>query len=179
MNAVTNRLKEIEPTEATRFVLPMLYKTDRTSNFFITKNFINCYIADANRPDLGNKIFLLYHYQLAVDFLKFERSLEFMSEFNTDYDYADDRLVMYVMDIPEAHTEDFQHFLKGEYSKFSEVFKTNILAFWGDKGKKENPLYPILYATTPEGDIDFEATNCAEGELWPKPVLTREIYMTQ
>lgn len=154
----------------------MFYSSDKTSSFFINKNFINCYIADESRPDLGNKVFLLYHYQLSVEFLKFERKIELMSDFNTDYDYADDRVVMYVLDVPKEHSDDFKHFLKGEYSKFSNELKANILKFWDAEGKEDSPLYPILYATDGNGDLKFDLTDCADGERWPRPVLTREIY---
>ena len=87
-------------TEATHFVLPMLYSKDRNDNFFITKNLQNCYIGDGNHPELGRKIFLLYDYQMTVDYVKFERKIELMSEFNTDYDYGDERQTMYVFDVP-------------------------------------------------------------------------------
>lgn len=177
MKTVTNRLKEIDFTEATRFVLPMLYGTDRNDKFFITKNFENCYIGDANRPELGKKIFLLYEYQMSVDYIKFERKIESIPEFNTDYDYADERQVMYVFDIPDEYNEDFKHFLNGEYSLFSENYKQLIVKFWEIKDK-ESLIYNALYANDVVTDkIKLVDKDTKDGEYWPKPVLTREIYM--
>lgn len=157
----------------------MLYSKDRNDSFFITKNFENCYIGDGNHPELGRKIFLLYNYQLTVEYVKFERKIELMSEFNTDYDYGDERQVMYVLDIPENHIEDFKHFLKGEYSQFSDELKTKILKFWDVKKEDYDKLfYGVLYANdAARNNILFNEIDSAEGEYWPKPVLTREIYM--
>jgi hypothetical protein len=132
----------------------MLYQKDRNDSFFITKNFENCYIGDANHPELGRKIFLLYNYQMTVEYVKFERKIELMSEFNIDYDYGDERQVMYVLDIPAQHQKDFELFLLGEYTQFSDELKEKILKFWDTKDDE------IL------------------GENWPKPVLSREIYMS-
>ena len=166
-------------TEATRFVLPMIYSKDRDDNFYITKNFVNCYIGDGNHPELGKKIFLLYNYQMTVEYIKFERKIELCPEFNTDYDYGDERQVMYVLDIPDEHVEDFKRFLKGEYSKFSDELKAKIVSFWGLKEKDEEEVfYGILYAndTAKENFLALKFDS-ADGEYWPKPVLNREIYM--
>jgi hypothetical protein len=154
----------------------MLGLIDRNASFFITKNFANCYIGDANHPELGKRIFLLYNYFMTVEYVKFERKLELMSEFSTDYDYADDQQVMYVFDIPEQYAKDFQLFLDGKYTEFSEDYKQTILRFW-DVKDKPSIYYSVLYAT----DIsdDGEIFHDLEGnESWPKPVLTEEIYMS-
>lgn len=165
-------------TDSARFVLPMLYNKDRSSNFFITKNFENCYIGDANFPNLGKKIFLLYTYQMNHDYIKFERKLELIPEFCEDYDYSSERQVMYVFDIPEEHVEDFKLFLEGKYSKFSDSLKEKITAFWGAK-RSDSVLYGAVYANdaakefAEKNDFDTE-----DGEFWRKPVLSREIYMS-
>jgi len=180
MTTVTRRLNEIPYlTDATRYVLPMLGTKDRNDNFFITKNFENCFIGDENHPELGKKIFLLYEYLMSADYVKFERKIELIPEFSTDYDYAGERQVMYVFDIPDEHKQDFQYFLKGEYTKFSDELKEKILRFWDMKKVKENIFYGSLYATDyiKEFQKDKDTSNFAEGEYWPKPVLTREIYM--
>jgi len=147
----------------------MLYSKDRNDNFFITKNFENCYIGDGNHPEIGRKIFLLYNYQMSVEYVKFERKMELMPAFSTDYDYGDERQVMYVLDVPEEHKSDFQLFINGEYTKFSDNLKLKILKFWDIKGT-ENSLYNVLYAGAVPKDSSPD-------EYWPKPVLSREIYM--
>jgi hypothetical protein len=164
-------------TETVRYVLPMLYSKDRNDSFFITKNFENCYIGDGNHPELGRKIFLLYNYQMSIEYVKFERKMELMSEFDTDYDYGDERQVMYVLNIPEEHTEDLQHFLKGEYSQFSDELKVKILKFWGIKNE-ETLFYGTLYANNAaKENLLVNSFDNAPDEYWPKPVLSREIYM--
>lgn len=164
-------------TEATRFVLPMLYSKDRDDNFFITKNFESCYIGDGNHPELGKKIFLLYNYQMTVEYVKFERKIEAMPGFNTDYDYGDERQVMFVFDIPDEHKNDFQLFLAGEYSQFSDSLKEKIVKFWDIKDE-ESVFYGIIYPNDAVKErSESESFDTALGEYWPKPVLSREIYM--
>ena len=165
MSKVANIIKGLDMTKATRLVLPMLYLKDRNDKFFITENFNNCYIGDGNHPELGSKIFLLYEYQMTIEYVKFERKMELASEFSTDTDYSDERQVMYVLNIPDEHAEDFKHFLKGEYTQFSPELKLKIFKFWCIKEDKDSSLYSILYAKD------------AEGEKWSKPDLAKEIYM--
>lgn len=179
-NTVAENLKKIELTEATRFVLPMLYTSDRRDSFFITPQFKNCYIGDVNHPEFKDKIFLLYSYKMTMTFVKFERSLELIPEYIADYDYADEHWVMYVFDVPEEHKEDFGLFLEGRYSEFSEVLKRKILNFWGQE--EGSIFHSILYKTDEvlrhweKEEVDYTLTS-TEGEFWPRPVLSNEKFM--
>jgi hypothetical protein len=155
----------------------MLYSKDRNDSFFITKNFENCYIGDGNHPEMGRKIYLLYNYQMSVEYVKFERKMELMPTFDTDYDYGDERQVMYLLDIPDEHNEDFKLFLEGKYSQFSEELKTKILKFWDIKDT-ESIFYGVLYANDAAKENSVtKAYDSSPDEYWPKPVLSREIYM--
>jgi hypothetical protein len=147
MNDVVVRTSEIDLTEATKFVLPMLYTKDRTDEFFITKNFENCYIGDRNKEELGQGIFLLYNYKVDVKFVKFERSLELIPEYQTDYDYSNENQVMFVYNIPEQFTDDFEHFKLGNFHLFSDEYKQQILKFWGIE-KTNSFFYKTLYPET-------------------------------
>lgn len=180
MNNVINNLKKLNLTEASRFVLPMLYTKDRNDSYFITPLFENCYIGDVGHPELENKIFLLYNYKMTVQFVKFERSLELLPEYKTDYDYADEHQVMYVFDVPEEHETDYQLFLEGRYSEFSDLLKQKILNFWGFD--EDSLFYSLLYKTDKilehwtSTETDYTLTS-AEGEYWAKPVLMQETFM--
>lgn len=180
MNTVVENLKKLDLTEASRFVLPMLYAEDRNDSNFITPLFENCYIGDVNHPELQNKIFLLYNYKMTNQFVKFERSLELLSNYNTDYDYAEKHQVMYVFDIPEEHKTDYQLFLEGKYSKLSELLKNKILKFWGFKegGLFHSLLYKTEKILNHWDNLGIDYTLVAsEDEYWPKPVLIKEIFM--
>lgn len=107
---------------------------------------------------------------MSVEYVKFERKMELMPTFTTDYDYSDERQVMYVLDIPDEHKNDFSLFVEGRYKEFSENLKLKILKFWDIKGT-DNALYNVLYA-----GIALKDSETSE-EYWPKPVLSREIYM--
>lgn len=107
---------------------------------------------------------------MSVEYVKFERKMELMPTFNTDYDYGDERQVMYVLDIPDEHKDDFLLFIEGKYSELSEILKKKILKFWDMKGV-DNIIYNVLYAAS------ATPVNSEKEEYWPKPVLSREIYM--
>jgi uncharacterized protein Usg len=179
-NTVAENLKKLELTEATRFVLPMLYTSDRNDSFFITPQFRNCYIGDVNHPEYQNKILLLYAYKMTISFVQFERALELIPEYKTDYDYADEHWVMYVFDVPEDHLGDFQLFLEGRYSEFSPVLKSKILNFWGQK--EGSTFHSVLYKTDEvlrhweRKEVDYTLT-AAKDEYWPKPVMNKEQFM--
>ena len=176
MDKVKTFIRELELTQATRFVLPMLYTKDRGDDFFITKNFKNCFIGDANHPELGNGIYMLYNYKLTLEYVKFERKLELVPEYSSDYDYSQDHQVMYIFTIPEEHIADFETFKSGNYTKFSESLKRKILAFWKVENEVEdNTLYDILYGIGSVEEDMKDAIN--EGEVWPKPLMHEEIYM--
>jgi hypothetical protein len=176
MDKVKTFIRELELTQAARFVLPMLYTKDRGDDFFITKNFKNCYIGDANHPELGNKIYLLYGYKLTVEYVKFECKLELIPEYETDYDYSDEARVMYVFNIPEEHSTDFLLFKSGDYTKFSEKLKQKILSFWKVDSEEDNGLRDILYGIGIVEEEFKEVVN--DGQVWPKPIMIEEIYMS-
>jgi hypothetical protein len=156
MDKVKTLIRELELTQTTRFVLPMLYTKDRGDDFFITKNFKNCYIGDANHPELGDNIYILYDY-------------------NSDYDYSDNRQVMHIFKIPEEHSTDFLLFKSGDYTKFSEKLKQKILLFWKVENQVENnTLRDILYGIGMVDDDMKEVVN--DGQVWPKPIMNEEIY---
>ena len=161
MSIVAKRLKEIDLTKATKFLLPMLYSKDRTDEFFITKFFENCYIGDNNREELGEGIFLLYNYTMDVNFIKFERGLELVPEYKTDYDYSEENQVMFVYKIPEGQENNFELFKEGSFHLFSEDYKKQILKFWGIE-KGDNPFSNMLYS---QDEVELESIN-----------LSKEIY---
>jgi hypothetical protein len=117
---------------------------------------------------------------MTVQFVQFERSLELISTFNTDYDYADEHQVMYVFDVPEEWTYDFTRFLEGKYSLFSDAYKKQVLKFWGFK--EGSLFHSILYKTDKvlkywlDQEIDYTKT-AREGEYWPQPVSIKETFM--
>jgi hypothetical protein len=175
MDKVKTLIRELELTQTTRFVLPMLYTKDRGDDFFITKNFKNCYIGDANHPELGDNIYILYDYKITLDYIKFERKLELVPEHDSDYDYSDNRQVMHIFKIPEEHSTDFLLFKSGDYTKFSEKLKQKILLFWKVENQVENnTLRDILYGIGMVDDDMKEVVN--DGQVWPKPIMNEEIY---
>lgn len=173
--------RKLNLTQASRFLLPMYYRMNYSDLFFFSESFVNCYIGDAHHKELGQNIFLLFNYQMTVDYVKFERKIELMSEFNTDYDYGDERQTMYVLNIPKEHLQDLARFNEGRYTKFNPLLKSKILRFWEHKSEMEMLLKDILYGkknTSLYWDkigTHYNSITC-EGESWPKPLLEKEIF---
>lgn len=181
MNRIDYNLRDLDLTQASRFILPMLYKEDQNDFFFITENFNNCFIGDAHHPEIGQGIFILYDYQMTINYVKFERKLELLSEFKTDYDYGDERQTMYVFNIPDAHLKDFSLFLEGRYTKISPSLKSKILKFWDMKSDMNHLIYSVLHGTNyiksywSHKNFDYKLIS-APGEYWAKPLLEKEIF---
>jgi hypothetical protein len=158
----------------------MLGTPDRKDSFFIVPGLHGCYVADINKPELTNKIFLVYDYEMTTRFVKFERSLELHPYYVRDYDYPEEKQVVFVFDVPEEFTKDYNLFKEGSYSQFSEEYKQQILRFWGIK-KENNIIHGVLYVTDFIKDYwagdDEDKKTFTEFEFWPKPVMLEETYM--
>jgi len=173
--------RELNLTQASRFLLPMYFKKEYNGLWFFNETFENCYIGDRTHPELGRKIFLLYNYQMSVEYVKFERKIELMSEFRTDYDYGDERQVMYVLEIPEKHLNDVAIFIEGKYSKLSPLLISKILKFWDNKPEMKLMLKNILNGDNYNSKYwekiksHYNSTS-VDGEYWPRPLMEKEIF---
>jgi len=180
MNTVTSILHNLNLNESARFILPMLGSKDRKDSFFIIPEFHGCYIADSHKPELQNKIILVYDYKMSLSFIKFERALELHPYYEKDYDYAEEQQVAFVFEVPEEYQNDYELFKEGQYSQFSDEYKQQILDFWGLKGTN-NIFYGLLNVTDYIKDYwgaDEEAKKTfAEFEFWPKPVILNETFV--
>lgn len=179
MNEIIEKLKKIKKTEATRFILPMLGNKHKKDIFFVNKHFLNCYTGDSSKPEYEGKIFLHYQYEPGINYITFEKQLELIPQHITDYDYDDIGSVMHVFDIPERWQLEYEHYLKGHYSKFSNDYKAQILSFWGLA--TDNVLFSLLYKTDKVKEYWKKLKRdpkefSAESEYWYKPDMSVEIY---
>jgi len=174
-------------TQASTFIIPMLSKSREKNDpfgpnsptFFQRPSFINCYIGDVNFPEFDNKILLHYSFDNDISYMVFERELELLPTFITDYDY--DGSTVYVFDVPEKFKKDFEAFQEGKYSEFSYNYKTKMLDFW-EFNYPDNLIHSLLYKTDLiktylTKELKVNATEiAAEGEFWYKPIYKKEIF---
>lgn len=130
------------------FILPMI---DINSNY---RHLINSYLGDSKYPtDNFNKILveLKYKDNTILNNIHLENNYE-----------TEDGTYIYVFNIPEKYNEDYQLFLKGKYSLFSEKYKKKILSFVIKKPIQTSYVYKILYKTS---DLKFELEESIGQEL--------------
>ena len=100
---------------------------------------MNCFISTGT----GNYcIALLFRWSGDPLFLKFETELSKKKSFIRMYDPSTNT-VMFVFDIEPKYAQDYNSFIKGDYSKLSNTYKRQILDFHGTG--KHSEIGQILY----------------------------------
>jgi len=149
-------------TYSTRFLSPMLpSEVLRSRRRF---GLINLYVGDL-RHDIQheNAIYALYKPRFTIQFDKFISKLKKHPRFQELYgikrfnaeiiqDVTDH--LMIVFSVSGRHMEDYKKFLKGDYSKFSLVYKHRLKAHWEKELK----------------------VNLDNSELMAKPNMEKEIF---
>lgn len=171
--------------DATRFILPMLYHIDISKNrlfrynddFFITNNFINCFIGDYSKTEYkAYTILLAYEIEKSFEFEQLEDNMSRHPLYLDDYiirgSYGS-LTVVYVFKVPLEYYVDFNLIKGGWYSKISNRMKNQILDFWRLKG--DNLIHSILYTTEMIlnymkglNELDNLKQNSNLGECWYK-----------
>jgi len=110
-------------TKSSMFIMPML--GGHRELFFWNKLFVNCFIATEKDEDC---IALLYRWSSDPLYVKFEKALSKFRTFKRRYD-PNSNYVMFVFDIPKKHVRNYKKFIKGQYSRFSQNYKLDVLDF--------------------------------------------------
>lgn len=184
----------------TLFLLPMLYHIDidpklkitrYTYDKFVNKFFINAYIDDLVANDtmtvfdskmslVGKQSILLYcayNIEVSDDFIGMENVL--MAHPLYRGDYSRNSVAIFVFEIPSKYKDDYISFTKGEYSRFTDPYKDEILNFWA--AQPPNSLfYSILFKT----DYIFNSNiakkigiNEQSSEYYPHPIAANEVLI--
>lgn len=144
--------------------------------------FIGAYLGDVNKPDLKYKMGIYFLFKPEdmssfEDFLYEEREERGM-QIVEDYDYEGGYVVLIYL-LEDRYSEDYEKFLKGEYSKFSNRFKNTFpktLIAVGDDGY-ERPEISTQYrvfnkdASLKEYLEEKFDVDIGDMELWSKPNL--------
>ena len=105
------------------FLLPMF---GGTRNLFMWNQlFMNCFL---HEEDGIPCIQLLYRFSGDPLFLKFEQALSKFKSYVRKED-PNDGFVLFTFKVPDRQASNYKKFLSGEYSKFSKLYKMNLLEF--------------------------------------------------
>ena len=140
-------------TKSSTFIFPMLTGNRR---LFLWKSlFVNCFL---HTEEDKNCISLLYRWSSDPVFLKFEKALSKFKSFKRRYDPSPN-YVMFVFDIPKKYKKEYQLFLKGKYSKFSQDYKLHILNF--HKLDMDSEVAQILFRSKRRRKALEKKLNCS------------------
>lgn len=124
-------------TKSSLFLLPMFPGPKHA--YFYDKFFLNCFMGTDKEDDV---LALLYRFSGIKSFIELEDALKKLTIFKRSEDPTE-KTVLYVFEVPHKYKKDYQRFLKGKYSEFSERYKNRILEF--HNMSKDSVIGHILY----------------------------------
>lgn len=171
-----SRRRELEDKKlniCAKFVLPMVAINHNN----LPKEFINSYI------DREYHVYIVFEkdnnfVNLNQNYLQY---LKDNNEYIESYEEDTDEYII-KFNIPEEYYKEFDLFIQGKYSKFSENYKNRLCFYFGRKSIKEGHLVNIVNAIYPE---DFKRLQIAKHldvdvslirEVYDPPNLTKELY---
>jgi hypothetical protein len=125
-------------TKSSLLIMPML--GGNKNLYFYNQYLINCFIG--TKEDGEGFIVLLYRWSKDPLFLKFEAALKQFRNFIEFIDISAD-FVLFKFKVPVKYEEDYEKFIKGEYSKLSNQYKNQVLKF--NEADIESQIAQILY----------------------------------
>lgn len=139
-------------TKATRWIMPMIRIDNQTQTSMKYKhNFVNCYVGTKEEGYMDN-FYLVYRFSGDVDYVRFEEELKNHPKFSNVVD-LDHQHTMYIFDMNEEDKFNFNKFKNGEYSKFTDKYKKQILNFTinpvdiTSSNMEDTITYGVLYKT--------------------------------
>lgn len=156
----------------TDFLVPMLFKNKEE---FLTISFENCYYYDINYPWVEDKIILVYNSDIHENnYCKLYSTLTKNDNFHSFFTFYDNgNKEKYVYTIPPNRKRDYKLILEGKYSQISELYKQQILSFWGVTSNSR--LGGILYKRHyQQEDNDFKLNQNGELLSPPSSCIIRE-----
>lgn len=169
-------------TKTTQFMLQSV-NVDIT-NRTVFKFFINAFLNDSGiEHNYDRAIFILLGCKdyRDKDWNKVFTSLALSKNYVGDYDCGIENgynLVMVVFRVPEEFADDYYHFIRGRYSRFSPKYKEKFPRYIKDANnrEKESILWQIINkAPSLKRDLEREF-NLNEGELDLPTVIDGKVY---
>lgn len=154
------------------YILPMIGNS--------AKEFTNlsaCYIGDSSRPELKNKILLLYD-TTKPWFDALDDWLQSLPDY-TDYYQVNDRYTMYVFDPPENQMRNYILFKQGKYSLFDDEYKREILWFLQELYNDVTHIRHVLYRAEEKYEqleLELDVVIDRTAEVSSIPDMNREMF---
>lgn len=170
-------------TKTTLFMLPTIFPNN---SLISTEYFVNAFIDDTKfKHSLNGVIFILFktdpkNYKWQMLAQKLRSKTEYVLEYFCGM--QDDKyLIMMVFKVPDKYTNEYQYFIDGKYSKFSENYKKLFPRHVYDERAqpKESTIWQALYKSEElrKSMENFLGVEFApEDELWGKPEPKFEVY---
>jgi len=162
-----------------RFLMPLIYEQGINSDNTVTEPFIGAYIKDAKNKEYDDKLLLVYDSKNELT-NKVSEVLTKSKHYLESYSNENNKLKVFVFDIPENKQPILELFKEGKYTQFPSLYKTNIMKFWNLEEGDDMFTY-ILYGVD-ESQMDNNVTELTEeeqkdtieNELWPIPDMSKE-----
>lgn len=171
--------KKYKNNQTVKFILPLI--TDMSPQALFRKEFLGAFVGDVDRPEWDGKILLAYEFPGTAEAVKFDKKIYNLYNYVSSYDYGDNKIVIYVLDIPVAAVNSVNQALDGYYSKMDIDHKLSVSKFWIDL--TDSTIIPSIFDdnhTTVEnlwkGWKKDRKKACQEGEFWFKPKLDEELF---
>lgn len=138
---INEKLDRLEANRTHIYILPMIgWSLGRTYDGLI--NYKMLFLKNDDRVDEVDKVYMLVKFSGDRKYLLYEDELRKSDIYYDSYD-PDKRHIMFVFDIPEKFKKEYDLFLKGKYSEFSEEYKQMIMNFHGIE--KTRSVKEVLY----------------------------------
>ena len=132
-------------------------------------------------PRRGRKVLLVYEFPGNAEAVKFDKKIYNQDNYITSYDYGNNQIVVYVLDIPEDRVNSINKALDGFYSEMDIIDKLTISKFW--LSLTDSTIVTSIF-NEDHSDIKLLWDNwgknreelCQEGEYWFKPKFDEELF---
>lgn len=165
--------------QTVKFILPLI--TNLSPQTLFRKEFLGAFIGDVDRPQWDGKVLLAYEFPANAEAVKFDRKIYNLDNYLSSYDYGDNKIVVYVLDIPNEVANSVAEAYEGYYSKMDITDKLKVSKFWVDL--TDSPIVNSIF------DEDHTIINtmwanlgkdrnklCQKGEYWFKPKVEEELF---
>ncbi len=167
---------------STLYLFPMLYDEFNimASNVINEENgfkMINVYVGDKEKPDYSNHLLMLIkisdfeniNFKIFLENLKNNKL--YREYYNVDFGY-----IMLVFEMGDEELEIINHFIKGEYSKFPEIYKNYFPVDFNTNIKCQYNILTQNKLLRHKIEQDLNVSLDQNSELDDKPYLEEEIF---
>lgn len=170
-------------TKTTLFMLQTIFPNN---SLMATEYFVNAFIDDAKFKHLLHRpIFILFKVEPgSTKWIMLAHKLRSKPEFTLEYfcGMQDKKhLIMMVFKVPDRYSNEYENFIDGKYSKFSEDYKKLFPQHtYNERAQpKESTIWQVLYKSDElKRNIErfFDTEFAPEDELWGIPEPKFEVY---